>query len=145
MPRPETTRLKIEDCAALPISAVSYFKRLHRDEELDISGTAAGVSFCFTVKVIRGRRGWVFVCPKCQRTARTLYFPPGCDQPGCRNCLQLVYDRQYWSPDMRIAHAWFAYDNWKAEQERLRRSLANEGKAPAVVKPCGCILCQSAR
>jgi hypothetical protein len=132
MARPESTRLKIEDCAALHVSQVPDLNRPgYRLTEAErwISGTVHGtVPFQFNVRLYRGSRGWVFVCPACERAARSLYLTPNSDQLGCRVCLQLVYDRQYWTSDMRIAHSWFFWSKWKAEQDALRRSLATKEK-----------------
>src|SRR2546422_111854 len=99
MGRPEcSTRLKIEECAALPVSMVPDLEppgyRLTRVER-EINGIVHGaLPFRLKVLVVRGSRGWRFLCLRCGRNARILYFPPNSTEPGCRVCLRLVYSSQ---------------------------------------------------
>jgi hypothetical protein len=104
MARPESsTRLKSDDCTALHVSQLQDLNapgyRLKRDIQ-DITGTVHGGTMPFRLKVelVRGSRGWRFLCPRCGRAARTLYFPPNSTEPGCRICLRLVYRSQYTNP-----------------------------------------------
>jgi hypothetical protein len=101
MGRPATsTRLKSGDCTALHVSQLPDLEspgyRLARDIR-DITGTVHGgtVPFRLRAELVRGSRGWRFLCPRCGRPARTLYFPPNSAETGCRICLRLVYSSQY--------------------------------------------------
>jgi len=58
-----------------------------------------------TTRLVRSTRGWRWLCPRCGRGAATIYFPLASEshEPGCRVCLELVYDSQY---EMSADAAW---------------------------------------
>ena len=57
MGRPEcSTRLKVEDCVALPVSAVTGLEHMGGDHEQEIRGTVAGKPVRLRLKLVRGRR-----------------------------------------------------------------------------------------
>lgn len=88
-------KLYVDDCAALTVRMSPGIPpsnpRLKRVER-DISGVIGGeLKFHVCLKLDYGHRGWAFLCPKCQKRAFTLYFPPRSTGPACRNCLNLSY------------------------------------------------------
>jgi hypothetical protein len=58
-----------------------------------------------TLRLFRSTRGWRCMCPRCGRSAATIYFPLllKSHEPGCRICLELVYGSQY---EMSEGAAW---------------------------------------
>jgi hypothetical protein len=94
-----STRLRREDCAALPVRVLPNLPALPRpnpEAEIPVDGCIAGVlPFSITLRVVRTARAWLCFCPRCGQRTATIYFPPGSTEPGCRVCLGLVYGSQY--------------------------------------------------
>src|SRR5262245_48329841 len=108
MARPvSSTRLKVHECTVLPMTIVKGLpptsSPINR-AELDLGETGGVLPVRLKVQLVRGSRGWRFVCPLCGRSAFKLYFPPESTEPACRTCLGLVYYSQYdyWSPAARM-------------------------------------------
>ncbi len=94
-----STRLRAEDCAALPVRLLpdlpprgSPIKHL----EIGIVNETPGFNpVTATLRLYRSSRGWRCLCPRCGRSAASIYFPLESREPGCRVCLGLVYGSQY--------------------------------------------------
>lgn len=105
--RPKSSkRIRKQDCAAVPIRELEPLIR-GTDAVIPLSGTIGGVlPFQLEIRVMRTAAGWRCLCPRCNRRAAMIYFPPNSTEPGCRVCLRLVYDSQYeklpvWAQAMR--------------------------------------------
>ena len=103
---PTSTRLRREDCAALPVRALPNLPALPRPNPMSetvVFGEVEGVPVRFNLRLFRTARAWLCFCPQCSRRAAVLYFPPGSAEPGCRACLRLVYGSQYdYTPEWAV-------------------------------------------
>lgn len=97
--RPRSSnRLRKEDCAALPISMLRLPSTGHALTEtvIPVEGVIGGDRpFRVQLRITRTQRGWRYLCPRCDRRAAVIYFPPDSNEPACRVCLRLVYECQY--------------------------------------------------
>ena len=105
--RPESsTRMRREDCAALPVRILPNLPalpRLNPEAVMSFGGDISGLPFSITLHLIRTSRAWLCFCPVCGRRTATVYFPPGSAEPGCRACLGLVYGSQYdYTPEWAV-------------------------------------------
>lgn len=107
---PSSRRLRAEDCAALPVRLLPNLPpRRTPITKLDLDIVAGPPAYSppinFTLRLARSTRGWRCLCPRCGRSAATIYFPLVLEshEPGCRICLQLVYGSQY---EMSADAAW---------------------------------------
>ena len=93
-----STRLRREDCAALPVRMLPNLPALPHPYpviEMSFGGDIDGLPIRITLRLIRTAHAWLCLCPRCGWRAAVLYFPPGSTAPGCRACLGLVYESQY--------------------------------------------------
>jgi hypothetical protein len=105
-----STRLRKEDCAALVIRTLPGLPR-HSSPgahaKLVLDGTIEGSRpFRTPLEIMRTKKGWRCLCPRCNRRSAVIYFPPDSNEPACRICLGLVYSSQYdklpaWAKIMR--------------------------------------------
>lgn len=85
---------------------------------VDVDGVIGGTRpFRTQLQVRRTKQGWRCLCPRCDRRAAVIYFPPDSVEPACRVCLRLTYDSQYkkWPAWVEATRYWF-------ERMRSRRA-----------------------
>jgi len=98
---PSSTRLRVEDSAALPMRRLPNLPpRGSPVKKVDLGMIAGPPDFSpitVNLRLFRSTRGWRCFCPRCGRSAATIYFPIALEshEPGCRVCLELVYGSQY--------------------------------------------------
>ncbi len=96
---------------------------------IDVDGVIGGDRpFRIQLRITRTQRGWRYLCPRCDRRAAVIYFPPDSVEPTCRVCLRLVYECQYdklppWAQGMRY------------QFERMRSERRAVGVAPRLPTP----------
>lgn len=88
-------KLYVDDCATLKVRMIPGIPpsnpRLTAVMR-DVSGVIGGkLPFQLRLKLMYGHRGWACICPRCERRAFILYFPPGSAEAACRTCLGLSY------------------------------------------------------
>jgi len=98
---PSSTRLRVEDCVALPVRLLPNLpprgSRITKLELGIVAGPPGYGPISVNLRLSRSSRVWRYLCPRCRRCATTIYFRLLLEshEPGCRICLELVYGSQY--------------------------------------------------